>query len=124
MRPVRVTNFILKDSIESRVCALLLAAPSPAPIGTAIDIDDGPAVWPVRSSGTRLDYHWRISIPYLICPMRRPRRTNTGRHDDARRARQGQDRGGPKRGGPPVLRPPAAPKYLGLAEEEGARQGQ
>ena len=49
MRPVRVTNFILKDSIESRVMTMLYSsggAPKPgADQATAIDIDDdGPAV--------------------------------------------------------------------------------
>ena len=49
MRPVRVTNFILKDSIESRVMTMLYSsggAPKPgADLATAFDIDDdGPAV--------------------------------------------------------------------------------
>ena len=116
MRPVRVTNFILKDSIESRVMTMLYSsggAPKPgADQATAIDIDDdGPAVvaGTIQRDTPRLslsDFNtlFDLSDAKTTADLIQDVTTTRAAHVKVKTAEDA------KRGGPPVLRPPAAPK--------------
>ena len=116
-RPVRVTNFIMKDSIESRVMTMLYAAAGVAKPGadatSAIDIDggDGPAVvagtiqrdtprLSLADFGTLFDLADAKTTADLDADVQ----TTRGAHQKLKAAADAA------RGGPPVLRPPAAPK--------------
>ena len=115
-RPVRVTNFILKDSIESRVMTMLYSsggAPKPgADQATAIDIDDdGPAVvaGTIQRDTPRLslsDFNtlFDLSDAKTTADLIQDVTTTRAAHVKVKTAED------LKRGGPPVLRPPAAPK--------------
>ena len=115
-RPVRVTNFILKDSIESRVMTMLYSsggAPKPgADQATAIDIDDdGPAVvaGTIQRDTPRLslsDFNtlFDLSDAKTTADLIQDVTTTRAAHVKVKTAEDA------KRGGPPVLRPPAAPK--------------
>ena len=116
MRPVRVTNFILKDSIESRVMTMFYSsggAPKPgADQATAIDIDDdGPAVvaGTIQRDTPRLslaDFNtlFDLSDAKTTADLIQDVTTTRAAHVKVKTAED------LKRGGPPVLRPPAAPK--------------